>query len=327
MGRYGIKNNLIDGISVIELTDSEVDGIAEIVPEIGNNVIRFDAAGRQALVPPADLSAFKAVMGAAFRYGTPILSPPNRVRGGRFSYRGKEYQLPLNEFPNHLHGELCTRGWEVVGYGASEAQGAYVTSCFRYAEHPDIVAYFPHSLIFTVTVRLRNGKLEVSGSIHNDGDDEAPFAFGLHPYFSLPLASGESVELTVPAAEEWPVTQEAFVTGMPEATAYSRALTTGVPLETYPALGCSLVSLKRDGDRVSRMKLLDRGYAIAYRVGPEFPFMVLFRPDWADAYSLEPYTCVTDAFNLPYEYALSGAAGIGPGERIRFDTEIWIESL
>jgi len=327
MSRYEARRIRKDGFEAIVLRDSVADGVAEIVPELGNNLYRFSIGGREALVPPPGLREFKEKRDAAFRYGTPILFPPNRVKGGRIAYGGREYRLPLNEPTNHLHGELCSRAWEVVDLGASEEDGAFVVSRFRYSRHPVILDYFPHLLAFTVTVRLREGRLDMCGTIANEGADEAPFAFGLHPYFSLPFGSGEEISLRVPAAEEWPVTNEAFVTGRPSATAFSRELNRGVSITDYPPLGCSLLSMDKDGDRTCRMELKDRGYAIAYRFGPAFPYVVLFRPDWASAYSLEPYTYVTDAFNLPYERELTGARGIGPGEEIGFDTSLWIESL
>jgi aldose 1-epimerase len=99
-----------------------------------------------------------------------------------------------------LSGELCSRACEVIDFGASEEQGAYVSSRFRFGDHPEILRYFPHPLSFTVTCRLQDRRLHKDGVIVNQGEDEeAPFAFGLHPYFSLPYESGEHIILTVPA--------------------------------------------------------------------------------------------------------------------------------
>lgn len=325
MSRYAANRETKDGFEVISLTDAGSDSVAEIVPGVGNNLYRFESRGRQVLVPPASMYALKNGNNATFMYGTPILFPPNRVQDGRIDFRGREYRLPLNEPPNrHLHGEICSRGWEVLEAGASDEQGAFVTSSFSYASYPELLAYFPHPLTFTVTVRLCDGRLEMSGTIVNEGEDEAPFAFGLHPYFSVPYGSGEEIELQVPAVVEWPVTNEAFVTDRPSVTDLSRALNEGVSIADYPVNGCSLLSLA-GGDSICRMVMKDRNYTIAYRFGPEFPYVVLFRPDWAAAYSLEPYTYVTDAFNLPYEHELTGARGIGAGETFRFSTGMWVE--
>ncbi len=43
-----------------------------------------------------------------YLFGNPILFPPNRIRGGRFVFRGKEYVLPVNEPQTgcFIHGNL-----------------------------------------------------------------------------------------------------------------------------------------------------------------------------------------------------------------------------
>ena len=62
--------------------------------------------------------------GRPTRSGIPILFPfPNRIRVGRFSWEGKEYQLPLNDSvkQNAIHGFACRRPWRVVGQGFQHA--------------------------------------------------------------------------------------------------------------------------------------------------------------------------------------------------------------
>lgn len=329
MSRYAATSEIREGLTVIVLTDKAAGAVAEIVPEAGNNLFRFECCGYPVIVPPSSIRSLKEEPFAAFKFGTPILFPPNRVRNGRFTFRGRPYSLPLNEPPdNHLHGEICSRAWEVIEYGASDQGGATVTSRFHYAVYPELLAYFPHPVTFTVTYRLFEGQLQMDTKIRNDGKDEAPFAFGLHPYFPLPFGSGEPLKLMVPAAAEWPVTNEAFVTGRPAVTPFSQALRDGADITDYPRLGCSLLELDSgEADPACRIEMKDSGYAIVYRFDRQFRFLVLFRPDWAEAYSLEPYTYVTDAFNLPYGSELTGARGIAPGEELRFRASLGVEAL
>jgi aldose 1-epimerase len=326
LGRYKAEPTMKVGFSIIVLSDFDSDATAVINTEMGNNLIQFESGGYPVISPPISLNSFKDDLVTNFKYGIPILSPPNRIKKGRYNFQEKVYHLPLNEPPDHhLHGELCSKAWEIVDFGASDEQGAYVTSRFRYAKHPEIMQYFPHPLSFTVTHRLHNGCLQLSGTIVNEGMDEAPFAFGLHPYFTVPFENEEEIKLHVPAAAEWPVTNEAFVTGEPSVTEFSQSLNKGINIANYPKLGCSLLSLEQ-GDRTCRIEIMNRGYSIAYQLDHQFPFLVLFRPDWSSAFSLEPYTYVTDAFNLPYAYEVTGAKGIQAGEEIAFITRLWIES-
>ncbi len=325
MGRYKAEEILKEGFSIIVLTDSISGALAEINPDLGNNLIRFEKGGHQIITPPERLQSFKEEKSTNFKFGTPILSPPNRIKNGQYTFNGQEYTLPLNEPPHHhLHGELSTRAWEVLEFGASEESGAFVKSRFRYESHPDITAYFPHPLTFTFTYKLCDGSIELRGSITNEGTSEAPFSLGLHPYFQVPFGSGEDIILHVPAIEEWPVTNLAFVKDKPSITQFSQELKKGVNIADYPELGCSLLSLHSD-DRTCRIEMPDRQYTIVYQLDTNFPFLLLFRPDWSSAFSLEPYTYVTDAFNLPYEYEFTGAKGIKAGEEIQFITKLWIE--
>ena len=324
VGRYQAFPLAIDNISSIQLTDADTLSEAGIVTEIGSNLYRYTVENEPVILPPAELGLFKRESFAPFQYGTPILYPPNRVKDATFSFNGRTYSLPQNEPPNHLHGELCSRPWKVLAYGASDEDGAYVTSEFRITNHPDILSYFPHPLKITATHRLKEGELSLNVTIANEGFDEAPFAFGLHPYFAMPFNSGEEIELTVPAAAEWPVTNQAFVTGEPQVTELSRKLPKGISIHDYPVLGCSLLTLE-EGHHVCKMSLNNRGLSIHYAFDKKFPFLVLFRPDWADGFSLEPYTCVTDAFNLPYPGAMTGAKGIRSGETVSFDTKMWVK--
>jgi aldose 1-epimerase len=327
MSRYACKTMLKEGFTIIRLTDSITGSIAEIVPEMGNNLFNFESAGHQVIHPPESLKSLTSDTFATYKCGIPILSPPNRVKNGSFIFRGKQYNLPLNEPPDHhLHGQIGSKAWEVMDSGVTEERGAYVTSRFSYSMHPEIMKYFPHPLTFTLNCRLHKGRLYLEGGIVNESqEEESPYAFGFHPYFSLPFESGEEMILRVPAAAEWPVTHEAFVTGMPAVTDFSQSLNEGVNITDFPILGCSLIELS-ESDRICRITLKNRGYSIAYHFDEQFPFVVLFRPDWASAFSLEPYTYVTDAFNVPYDPELTGAKGIRAGEEIRFSTSLWVET-
>ena len=79
---------------------------AEIVPEIGGNLFRLrDPNGRALLREPHSLDELSS---ACVCFGIPTLFPPNRIDGGKFTFRGRECSLPVTEPRNNnaLHG-LC----------------------------------------------------------------------------------------------------------------------------------------------------------------------------------------------------------------------------
>ncbi|SDW17989.1 aldose 1-epimerase [Paenibacillus sp. CF384] len=327
MSRYAVETLKQDGLTIIKLSDTLSGSIAELLPEVGNNLYSFTTGGREVIKTSISLATLKNEKFASSKYGTPVLSPPNRINKGTFTFQDRTYHFPINEPPDyHLHGELSVRAWEVLDCGATDEQGAWVTSRLRYENYPDILAYFPHLLTFTITYRLLDGRLGMDSCIKNEGSDEAPFAYGLHPYFSLPYESDPRLTLHVPAAAEWPITNLSFVTGLPAVTELSEAIQSGIELADYPELGCTLLTIDPESDCITRLVLPNAGYTIAYQLDTQFPFVLLFRPNWDQAFSIEPYTYVTDAFNLPYEHELTGVQGIKAGEERTITTSLWIES-
>src|SRR4051794_19621574 len=68
---------------------------AELWPALGGNCLRWRtrAGGEMLDAPPPDEFVARPTRG-----GIPVLFPfPNRIRGGRFTSHGREYQLPLND--------------------------------------------------------------------------------------------------------------------------------------------------------------------------------------------------------------------------------------
>ena len=83
------------------------DWEADILPETGANPVRLTFRGEAVLRPLEDKSVLAV---NPFLWGSPILIPANRTDGGRFSFDGREYHLPLNEarLNNNLHGMMYT---------------------------------------------------------------------------------------------------------------------------------------------------------------------------------------------------------------------------
>ena len=80
---------------------------AKILPDRGANCLALTHT-------PSGISALRTYdpdtfeLDNPFLYGTPLLFPPNRIKGGRFTYDGREYALPVNEEATgcFLHGTL-----------------------------------------------------------------------------------------------------------------------------------------------------------------------------------------------------------------------------
>jgi aldose 1-epimerase len=334
-----------------------MDCTVEIAAAIGMNVIRYTRGRGDIILPPPSLAQLKAL---PTRFGIPVLSPPGRTSGGKFQYAGRSYQLPLTHHLHHLHGELNRLPWQVERHGASATDGAFVEAVYAYHRDPQRHAYFPHKLEYRLRYRLKDGDLFLEGSAHNTGEEIVPFALGFHPYF---VFAGDlaHVLLYAPPATEWPKDREGQAIGPPEPTPLTLSLAQGVPLaelksslsflrlEPYPAaapgqahipgqeappgptaaFGSAAVPGPAAPQPASQnCWIIEDGYAarqIRLQTDTLFSNLVLFKPPWANAISLEPHTCVPDAFNLPWDSGLTGARGLEAGSSQVFSWSIQVK--
>lgn len=85
-------------------------------------------------------------------FGALIGRHANRIRGGRFVLDGREYQLPVNHPPNHLHGG--PRGFHKVAWGAHLLDGPEGRGVTLAHTSLDGTEGYPGTLDVRVTYRL-----------------------------------------------------------------------------------------------------------------------------------------------------------------------------
>lgn len=317
MSGYEVRQTERDGYTVLELTDAGRGAAASVLPAVGFNLFHYEVSGISYIVGPPDLMVLAE---RSSEFGYPILYPPNRVRGGKMRFGDREYRFPLNDGPNHLHGEIRRMPWRIADIGANEADGAYAVAEFRYGDHPELMSYFPHPLVLRITIRLREGAVYMDGEIRNDGTTAAPLALGFHPYFAI---HGEAADarITLPAESEYQLDVEGFPDRYPAETPLCEWLRDGLAVSEIPEVPDHRLFKLSDGASECCLVSRSSGTRLTYRFGPEFSYLALFKPPWMNAVSVEPYTCITNAYNLDWPASLTGARTLEPGETYRFYME------
>ncbi|HYM34505.1 MAG TPA: hypothetical protein VET48_03860, partial [Steroidobacteraceae bacterium] len=155
---------------------------AVIAPEAGFQCRNYRVGSLEIIAGPQDPEAdWKA---HPFRSGIPILFPwPGRIRDGRFSYRGREIQLPIND-PSHncaIHGLIYNRIFKVTRRGPY-----FVAARLDSRTDAELSALWPFPFVLDLDYEVGNG-LRLHAALENVGDGPMPFGFGAHPYFHAPL--------------------------------------------------------------------------------------------------------------------------------------------
>jgi aldose 1-epimerase len=265
------------------------------------------------------------------RSGIPILLPfPNRIRAGRFSWAGKEYQLPLNDptGKNAIHGFACQRPWRVVEQGA-DAHSAWVTGEFRGSQSaPETRDFWPADYHVQITCRLEPRSLRLEAVVTNPDQVPLPFGLGYHPYFRVPFVPGKDTAAFRAQAspDRFWVLKESLPTGELQPVDAARDLRKPRRLEELSLddvlHGGPASAVGQTAPFIHRADLFcpEKGAGeIRVETSPVFRELVVFTPSHRQAICFEPYTCTTDAINLEQQGVDAGLLVLAPGERWRGD--------
>jgi aldose 1-epimerase len=151
----------------------------------------------------------------------------------------------------------------------------------------------------TLTYELHPTALVVECLVENPGPGSLPFGLGYHGYFAIPDvpdATADEMVLTAPTGELWPADA-----GIP--TGERRPVPAEFDFRTARSIGPThldtLYSTASKFPTVCRLSH-PRSAGVLHITSPaDFRELVLFTPAHRKAVAIEPYTCASNAANLP----------------------------
>lgn len=254
-----------DAPSGEQLVISFGDQRASVV-EVGGGIREYRDGDRDVLQPYAR----DAVCDGA--HGTPLAPWPNRLGDGRFAFDGHEHQVPLTEpeKQNAIHGFLRWRPWTCV-----EHREDRVTMTTRLRPMP----FWPFDVAVLVTYALAGDGLSVTIEARNVGDDDAPWAYGQHPYLSPGSGTVDDCRLSFRAGTRITTDDRQLPTAWVEVagTAYDFAEPRSVG---ELQIDYAFADLERDADGRAWVGLEgDDGRTVSAWVDRSFPYLELYTAD------------------------------------------------
>ncbi|HEY0164743.1 MAG TPA: aldose 1-epimerase [Sphingomicrobium sp.] len=292
----------MDSKSLIKLSAGALE--LAINPSTGGSISWLDWIDGERRVPILRKcnSGYEKVLEAA---SFPLVPYVNRIRGGRFDFRGRSVILEPNMpgDPSPLHGQGWLGEWRV-----EKQDGSGVTVVF---DHP--AGEWPWAYRADQRFSLDEAGLTVVLTCRNSSDEPMPCGLGQHPYFNC----GPGTRLDTEVAHAWTIDEHVL------------------PVDKVPAEGRFDLA-----DRAVCGQDLDHGFGgwggTARMSDPDWPFEVamsspdarffqLYSPGTGGIFVAEPVSHANAALNAPEEqWAELGMRVLGPGEAMSLEMRLGV---
>lgn len=218
-----------------------------------------------------------------------ILFPfPNRLKEGKYSYQGIQYQFPTEEkhHGNAIHGMVRKEAFQLEDYHVNEEGGSAKLS-YLYSGDRN---YYPFPFGLYLEFRYSNNQLETFFTVENRGNTKMPVGLGWHPYFKVGQTVIDEVELKLPIVSQVMLNEINLPTG--EVKDYLR-FENFEPIADSNFDDCFKLIMQ---DR-SAIYSFSQGFGLALEPSKEFLFLQVYIPGDRQSIAIEPMNCNVDAFN------------------------------
>ncbi len=282
--------------------------ILKISPEMGASFLEFQGNVRGTwmhLMRPTPATASSSSDCASFL----MLPYPNRVRDGKFTFEGREYELKFSE-KHSIHGDVRNRPWQVTAQAAD--------SCTLEFDSRQVEGFnYPWHVKVELRLELEDTTLRAVTKIQNVNEEPMPFGYGFHPYFPRQLSAGDAPQVQIACDGVYPTERD-------------------VPLPTGPVMDCTpqddmrvFGPLKNNLDHCfggwSGRAVVEWPHTkvrVITEADPAHSHFVVYSPENAEFFAYEPQTQVNDAYNLAAKgQENTGMQTLKPGET--HESKVW----
>ena len=274
----------------------------DLSPSIGGSISAFEWTGEngvRGLLRKCNSPLENVLDAASF----PLVPYVNRIRGGRFSFRGRDVRLEPNMAgdPSPLHGQGWLNPWQV-----EETSDVAAVLGYR---HP--AGEWPWDYEARQEFALDARGLSVRLTCRNESPEPMPCGLGQHPYFYC----GAETRIDTEVTHVWTIDEQVLpVEKVPAEAAYDLRdrLVCGQGLDHgFDGWG-------------GRARLTDPGWPVELELSsPTAKFFQLYSPPEGGIFVAEPVTHANAALNAPEdEWPELGMRVLEPGDAMSLDMRL-----
>ena len=274
----------------------------KILPKLGANLISFVVDGKELIYwSPQDLfdSEDPQYRGCFHMFPTPC-----RLPDARYVFQGKPYIQTKAGEPVTIHGLLRDEAVEI-----DRGKDTLKATLSVTPGHPVHEGY-PFPCTFSLEYKLIEAGIQIDVSYRNDGSSEAPFGYGLHPFWKI---TGARKDTAVRVPCEYLMDLENLVpTGGLTPCEGNLDLREPTPLE-----GVDIDNLfwKRDKSTPALVEYRAEQKKLVLEASDVFNHMIAYAPGGQPFVCVEFLTCAPNQINLYKgpENDVSGLIVVPPG--------------
>lgn len=307
------------------MTDAATGSTAKVLAEFGFNCFEFKAAvGEETVDVLWSVPNFTSGQERPSHSGIPILFPfPGRIPGTTFRWESRDYQLPEGDgIGNAIHGFVLDRPWRVIEQSASRVVGQFQAS----EDDVSLLDRWPADFRITVSYEVAGASLISQLTIENPDKKPLPCGLGTHPYFRLPLGTGDASDCVVslPVTEQWQLA-DMLPNGERMPVENAADFHHGLKFADMK-FDDVFAGLRPDGDRiVTRISDPASGRSVVQEFDRIFRECVVYTPPHREAICIEPYTCLPGGFALTERGIDTGVRVLTSGESLTASVTIRVE--
>ncbi|MBQ8095305.1 MAG: aldose 1-epimerase [Clostridia bacterium] len=313
---FEVQKGRIETGNFEEIRMAGAEHEVRILPQAGFNVYYWHYRNEEVLMKPVDL------MQIGTKYGIPILFPtPNRIENGVYTWKGKTYEMNKRGERVKIHGLVKDEPWTVTKLEAGE-NAAVCEAVIRIAFGDDLYEGYPFPCTLTVRYTLTADGLHMDMEVVNDGIEEMPFGFAVHPYFSK-HGDASKVYLDVPVKRVYEANEALIPSGV--ISEMDPARRPDGPGHSVDSLYLDNVFRGMSEDAVSTVTWAN--FKLHIVSSDCYRNVVVYTPHDRPGFCIEPQTCSTNSINLYSKGLLdeSGLLILQPGQTFKSWVDYRIE--
>jgi aldose 1-epimerase len=273
-------------MEIVELGRGKTRAI--VIPEAGGRLHQLSIRDGNRWLPllrsPASL---RALQNDPLGWGSYAMAPwPGRIDGGRFLWRGRLHEVPVNSGGHSLHGRGVYLPWTLETRTAAACRLSV-----------DFDGGWPFAGRAVQEFAVLDDGVSQRIEVQAAQGSRFPAGAGWHPWFRRDVRRGEDVRVLIDA-------DRAYETAEMIPTGWTAPATGERDLRGYPALSGRRLDVCYQHTRAA-LRVRWGDIELTMRSSRNVTHAVVFTPK--QGFCVEPQTCAPDAFNL----AAQGVDGTG----------------